>query len=185
MGKRGEIAGGAGAALRHARLPDEHSVEINDEGTGGLEGNAQARGRVGGKVEVLAIVDLALLVGLDRSDADFGLHPAAVVVRFFEPVGRNGLGKDPAKPDILLVDNPGEEDGNVRLAWLSIRNENRMHIELDTHVVTMRYKEKQQKELVGEWEGDEALRENENLGERVSEIGGNGEAGLLDRCVVH
>ena len=49
----------------------------------------------------------------------------------------------------------------------------------------MRYKEKQQKELVGEWEGDEALRENENLGERVSEIGGNGEAGLLDRCVVH
>ena len=150
VGDRGEAAALAGAVLRHAGLKNEHFVEIDDERAGGLQNDAQTRRRIGRQVEVLSVVDLSLLGGWNRPGSDVGDHPVDIFICNFVPIGRNGLWKDPTDPEILVIQNPGELNRNVRFAWLSMSNENGMNIEFDIHVITTRHKR------------DEAKNEEEN-----------------------
>ena len=59
-----------------------------------------------------------------------------------------------------------------------------MDVEFDIHGVAMCHN-RAIEQLLGEREREKAFGKNEDLGKRVCEIGGDGEKGSLDGCVVH
>ena len=146
MDHRREVTVRIVAALRNARLIDEISVEIDDKTGRGSDPNTQSTRRNVAELEVFSEIELTLHARLH--DAWVRLPPGSVVVGSFVPIPREKVGKNPGEPGILIAQSPVEKNGEVRLAWLALCDENGVDEEVDVHRIAT-FHERQERETIG------------------------------------